>query len=129
MSKVAMFSHEVAGGTINGRRWAVIQRGYNCSKDFKEKFPDITRPWYCGYVQLLPQDYYQYGYTAEELPAPGGITYVTDVYGPLTCFPEDEKYVGFDTNHPYMEEITQQQATNETIELAKLLENLEGMPI
>lgn len=110
--------HEVAGGVKDGRMWKVIERFLG------------SMHWYCGYVELLPQDYYYFHprEAEDELPAPGGITYTTDGYGPLEGLPEEAKFIGFDTNHAFMENYMHLQAVNETIELAELLNDLEGSP-
>lgn len=115
--------HEVAGGVYDGRMWKVFERGFDMLQ-----LPVLPTRWYCSYVELLPQDYYYHYAEAaeEELPAPGGITYTTDGYGNIPGLPEEMKFVGFDTNHAFMGGYTQQQAVNETIELAKLLNGLEG---
>lgn len=109
--------HEVAGGVYDGRMWKVVERGF-----------DVTHHWYCGYVELLQKDYYYHDAEAaeKELPALGGITYSSDVYGPLPGLPEEMKFIGFDTNHALTQDLTQRQTTVETIELAKLLNDLDG---
>lgn len=110
--------HEVAGGVKDGRMWKVIERFLG------------GMHWYCGYVELLPQDYYyRHAEAAEdELPAPGGITYTTDVYGHIPELPEEMKWVGFDTNHAFMEDYTQKMAVLDTLKLVRLLNILDGKP-
>lgn len=115
--------HEVASGFIDGRRWAVVERGFDIPDRLANQLSELTTHWYCGYVEFLPNDYYfDNSEDAEmDLPAPGGITYT----GTDPVINQGRKSIGFDTAHPFMD-YTQQQVVNETIELTKLLNDLDG---
>lgn len=75
--------------------------------------------YYCGYVELLPGDYY-YSHLAEAescLSVFGGITW-TPEYGKLDDLP-DGCFIGFDTAHANQPPFSQQTVMDDCMELIK----------
>lgn len=60
----------------------------------------LGKNYYCGYAELLPEDYYfdHIDEAEDELQVYGGITY-TEYQGHLYALPEGKSFVGFDTAH------------------------------
>lgn len=71
-------------------------------KELSTIAPLLAKNYYCGYVELLPEDYYydRPGEAENELQVFGGITYTED-YGHLYALPEGKRFVGFDTAHAF----------------------------
>ena len=71
-------------------------------KELSTIAPLLAKNYYCGYVELLPEDYYydRPSKAESELQVFGGITYTED-YGHLYALPEGKRFVGFDTAHAF----------------------------
>lgn len=84
---------------------------------------NLTRSYYCGYVEVLPDDYYfgHWNLAEQELDAPGGITY-TPAYGKLDNLPKDSEFIGFDTLHNGMENFTESQTIDAYVDLINEIE-------
>ena len=69
---------------------------------------DLLLPnYFCGYVELLPEDYY-YAYPDDaesELEVFGGITY-TGTRWTVPALPANKRFVGFDTAHAFQPHYT-----------------------
>ncbi len=103
-------------GEFKGRR--VIIREMRQFAGMPTSF-SLLQDYYCGYVELLPSDYY-YNHLSEtesRLSVYGGITW-TPAYGKLDALP-DGCFIGFDTAHAEQPPFSQQTVLDDCIELIK----------
>lgn len=113
--------------TINGRRFVIMRHYY---PDWLDE--PILNNWYCGYMQLNPatdSDVIEAaerdgGEADEILPsAIGGITW----YGDLPQGkPSDGYYVGFDTAHFGMQDITLKEVEHALMSMGDEIEKYES---
>ena len=94
--EVTLFS-----GTYKGHELII----HEMIRDLVLKGDMLGKPYYCSYVEVLPEDYY-YNRPDEaenELNVYGGITWserYADKFGQILALPYDKQFVGFDTAHP-----------------------------
>ena len=96
-------------GKYKGRNIVVLCAHWNLPDEMKYKFPDLVDDYYCGYVRLYPNDYYDTHReeAEEELDVFGGITY--DRVGNPTRFElAGGHFIGFDTAHAYQPPFTEE---------------------
>ncbi len=96
-------------GKYKGRNIVVLRAHWNLPDEMKYKFPDLVDDYYCGYVELYPNDYYDTHReeAKEELDVFGGITY--DSVGNPTRFElAGGHFIGFDTGHAYQPPFTEE---------------------
>lgn len=99
-------------GEYKGRKIVVRHAQWNIPAELKLKLPDFANgaeDYYCGYVELYPNDYYDTHReeAEEELDVFGGIAY--DCVGNSTCFELSEgHFIGFDTAHAYQPPFTEE---------------------
>lgn len=94
----------VFAGTYKGHE--LIIREMVWSNEAAKLAPDLN-DYYCGYVELLPSDYYydRLNEAEDELEVFGGITYTSNC-GDLPVLPLGKKFVGFDTAHAFQPHFT-----------------------
>lgn len=84
--------------------------------------PDLSRQWYCGYVETFAGEYYHEhpDLTELDLMAYGGVTWV----GSIPNLPSENNFfaIGFDTNHCEQRQWTKDQLKTECISLANQLD-------
>lgn len=96
-------------GIYKGRCIVVRKAHWNLPGVLKHRLPDFADTYYCGYVELYPNDYYDTHReeAEEELDVFGGITY--DRVGNPTCFDlAGGHFIGFDTAHAYQPPFTEE---------------------
>ena len=92
-------------GTYQGYELVIREMVWN--DEIAKIAPNLAQDYYCGYVELLPNDYY-YDHLDEaedELRVFGGMTY-TQASGRLLALPVNKRFVGFDTAHPFQPHYT-----------------------
>ena len=92
-------------GTYQGHELVIREMVWN--DEIAKLAPDLAQDYYCGYVEILPNDYY-YDHLDEakdKLTVFGGITY-TQAGGRLPALPVNKRFVGFNTAYAFQPHYT-----------------------
>lgn len=111
-------------GVFRGHELIIREMGL--SKGITAIAPHL-HDYYCGYVELLPEDYYFYrpSEAEDELEVYGGITYTED-YGHLYALPKGKRFVGFDTAHAFQPYFTLDTVKQDCFNLIEQIHEKNG---